>query len=113
MMRNLTGFINSLIQLQDFSSSSLFILDVATLSKMACKLISATYILYLKNRWLKARRFPTNMASFVNSKYHIISSETVFLVVLGKSSFPVGQEVYEKSIEKFFPSWEQARTQND
>ncbi len=39
--------------------------------------------------------------------------EAVFLVVLGTSSFPAGNEVYGKTTEKFVPNWEQARTQND
>ena len=34
-------------------------------------------------------------------------------MLLGTSSFPARYEVYGKTTEKFVPSWERARTQND
>jgi len=43
----------------------------------------------------------------------VINSEVVFLVMLGTSSFPARQEIYEKTTENLVPSWERARTQHD
>jgi len=71
--------------------------------------------IYNYEEWIKnevAKLFQNIFATQIIS-FCYVTTEAVFLVMLGTSSFPARHEVYRKTTEKFVPNWEWARIQHD